>query len=278
MGLVTAKEVAKAINLDKYGLLGTFMGWSLMHITQLSSINSFYKKHKHLQGLEFLDAILDHYEIDFEIPEEDFKRLPKDGAFITISNHPLGGIDGVLLLKLMLQHRSDFKIIANFLLHRIAPMSPYIIPVNPFEDRKDVKSSLAGFKSALRAPAARASIGYFSGRGGIHLQGRTANSRQTMGRSGHQADPQGEGARCTDIFPCQEQQTVLYLIQDQCYFPDGQAAFRSNYPTKQVDQGTDRASHFGRCSNGTKLVGGIYGTVAHEDLHAGAWLCKGAAY
>ncbi len=149
MGLVSAKEVATAINLDKYGVLGTFMGWMLMRITKISSINSFYEKHKHLKGVDFLDAILQHYEIKFEIPEEDFRRLPKDGAFITISNHPLGGIDGVLLLKLMLHHRSDFKIIANFLLHRIVPISPFIMPVNPFEARKDAKSSIAGFKSAL---------------------------------------------------------------------------------------------------------------------------------
>jgi 1-acyl-sn-glycerol-3-phosphate acyltransferase len=40
-------------------------------------------------------------------------NVPKDGAYITISNHPLGGIDGVLLLKLMLE--KAFKIIANFL-------------------------------------------------------------------------------------------------------------------------------------------------------------------
>lgn len=149
MGLVTAKEVAKAINLDRYGFLGTFMGWFLMKITKISSINRFYDKHKHLEGIAFLEAILEHYEIDFEIPQDDFRRLPKDGAYITISNHPLGGIDGVLLLKLMLQQRSDFKIIANFLLHRIAPMAPYIMPVNPFEDRKDVKSSVAGFKNAI---------------------------------------------------------------------------------------------------------------------------------
>ena len=149
MGLVTAKEVAKAINLDRYGYLGTFMGWFLMKITKISSINRFYDKHKHLEGIAFLEAILDHYEIEFEIPQEDFRRLPKDGAYITISNHPLGGIDGVLLLKLMLQQRADFKIIANFLLHRIAPMAPYIMPVNPFEDRKDAKSSISGFKSAL---------------------------------------------------------------------------------------------------------------------------------
>jgi putative hemolysin len=150
MGLVTAKEVAKAINLERYGFFGTFMGWMLMKITQLSSINAFYEKHKHLEGKPFLDAILEHYEIDFEIPEEDIKRLPKDGAFITISNHPLGGIDGILLLKLLLQHREDFKIIANFLLHRVEPLAPFILPVNPFENHKDAKSSISGFKSALQ--------------------------------------------------------------------------------------------------------------------------------
>ena len=149
MGLVTAKEVAKAINIHKYGFLGTLMSWILMRVTRLSTINRFYDQHKHLEGLEFLDAILEHYEINFEIPEDDFKRLPKEGPYITISNHPLGGIDGVLLLKLLLEHRSDFKIIANFLLHRVAPLAPYIMPVNPFENHKDAKSSISGFKSAI---------------------------------------------------------------------------------------------------------------------------------
>jgi putative hemolysin len=149
MGLVTVKEVAKAINLQRYGFFGTFMGWILVRLTKLSDINEFYDNHKQLEGPEFLEAILDHYEIDFEIPEDDFKRLPKEGAYITISNHPLGGIDGVLLLKLMLHERPDFKIIANFLLHRVEPLAPYIMPVNPFESHKDAKSSIAGFKNAL---------------------------------------------------------------------------------------------------------------------------------
>ncbi len=150
MGLVTAKEVAKAIHVDKYGFLGTFLGWTLMRITKVSGINTFYEKNKHLEGVAFLDAILEYYEIDFKIPEEDFKRLPKDGAYITISNHPLGGVDGILLLKLMLEKRPDFKIMANFLLHRIAPMAPYMMPVNPFESHKDVKSSVGAFKHALQ--------------------------------------------------------------------------------------------------------------------------------
>jgi len=76
--------------------------------------------------------------------------LPKKGPYITISNHPLGGIDGILLLKLMLEHDPNFKIIANFLLHRIEPLKPYIMPVNPFENNKDVKSSVLGLKDTLR--------------------------------------------------------------------------------------------------------------------------------
>ncbi len=149
IGLVTAKEVAKAIKVDKYGFIGTFIGWLLMKVLKISTLNKIYKRNKHLSDGNFLDGILDDFQIKFEIPEEDLKRLPKDGAYITISNHPLGGIDGILLLKLMIEQRADFKIIANFLLHRIEPLKPYIMPVNPFEDRKDVKSSIAGFKNAI---------------------------------------------------------------------------------------------------------------------------------
>jgi putative hemolysin len=149
MGLVTAKEIAKAINLDRYGFLGTFAGWFFMKVTRISSINKFYDTIKHLEVTKYADAILKHYEIDYEIPEEDFKRLPKEGPYITISNHPLGAIDGILLFKLIEQKRPDYKIMANFLLKRMVPLAPYIIPVNPFEDHKNVKSSIAGFKSAL---------------------------------------------------------------------------------------------------------------------------------
>jgi len=148
-GLVTAKEVAKAIHADKYGFLGTFLGWVLMKVLNISTLNKIYNRNKHLSNVEFLDAILDEFQIKFEIPEEDMKRLPKEGPYITISNHPLGGIDGILLLKLMIEQRSDFKIIANFLLHRIEPLKPYIMPVNPFEGRKDAASSIAGFKNAI---------------------------------------------------------------------------------------------------------------------------------
>lgn len=148
MGIVTAKEVAKAIKLDKYGIFGTFIGWLLMRLLRISKLNKIYDRHKHLEGISFLNEILRDLKVVFEIDPEELKRLPKEGAFITISNHPLGGLDGILLLKLMLECNPDYKVVANFLLQKIVPLKPYIMPVNPFENLKD-KSSVTGIRETL---------------------------------------------------------------------------------------------------------------------------------
>jgi hypothetical protein len=66
MSLVTAKEVAKAIHVDKYGFVGTFFGWLLMKVLNISAINKVYNRNKHLNDLPFLNALLD-----------DFKSLKK---------------------------------------------------------------------------------------------------------------------------------------------------------------------------------------------------------
>ena len=149
MSLVSSKEISQVIGLQKLGFLGSFVGWIILRILRISAINKIYDNNKNKSDLDFLNGILDDCKIKFEIPEEDLKRIPKEGPFITISNHPLGGIDGVLLLKLVTEKRADYKIVANFLLHRVAPLKPYVMPVNPFETRKDAKSSIAGVKSAL---------------------------------------------------------------------------------------------------------------------------------
>lgn len=161
MGLVTVKEIAKVARLDRYGVFGIFVSWILMRLLRISKMNAIYNRNKHLSGVAFLNALLDEFDIRFDIPESDFKRLPKEGAYITISNHPLGGIDGILLLKLMLEKVPDYKIIANFLLQRIEPMKPYILAVNPFEEHKNAKSSISGIKETLKHLADGKPIGMF---------------------------------------------------------------------------------------------------------------------
>jgi putative hemolysin len=50
---------------------------------------------------------------------------------------------------MLVEKRPDFKYLGNFLVQRIDPMKPYILPINPFEDRKEAISSFSGLKNAL---------------------------------------------------------------------------------------------------------------------------------
>ena len=92
MALVTSKEISKVIGIQKLGFLGTFVGWLVLRVLRISKLNKIYNQNKHKKDLDFLNAVLKDCQVEFEIPEEDLKRIPKEGAFITISNHPLGGL------------------------------------------------------------------------------------------------------------------------------------------------------------------------------------------
>ena len=70
MGLVTAKEVSRAINFHKLGFVGTFAGWSLMKLLKIDVVNKVYNRNKHLSELDFLNALLDEFKIKFEIPDK----------------------------------------------------------------------------------------------------------------------------------------------------------------------------------------------------------------
>jgi len=59
MGLVTAKEIARVIKLDKYGFIGTFSGWLLMKVLKISQLNKIYDRNKHLEDVTFFKC---HFE------------------------------------------------------------------------------------------------------------------------------------------------------------------------------------------------------------------------
>ncbi|NVK03629.1 MAG: lysophospholipid acyltransferase family protein [Flavobacteriia bacterium] len=146
--LVAKEDLAKAAKLDKLGL-----GWLagvVMDITKLSDLNEIYEKFGDKKGIEFIDAVFEDLGVAFNYFEDELSRIPKEGPFITVSNHPLGGIDGLVLLKLISTVRPDFKVMANFLLKKIEPISDLFIAVNPFEERKDAYYSGSGLKEAMR--------------------------------------------------------------------------------------------------------------------------------
>ena len=161
MSLVNSKDIAKVLHLNKLGFLGTFIGWTLLKILRIDGVNKVYDRVKKYEGNEFFNALLDEFKLKVEIPEDDLKRIPKEGPFITVSNHPLGGADGIILLKILTELRPDFKITGNFLLTKVKPIAPFVIAVNPFEDRKDIKRSMGGTQlSKLHIEQGKA-LGFF---------------------------------------------------------------------------------------------------------------------
>ncbi|RXQ95645.1 lysophospholipid acyltransferase family protein [Ancylomarina salipaludis] len=160
MKLVDPKDLLKASeSLNWFG--GESFAKLLMYILRLNKLNDLYSANCEKSGVEFIDGLIDDLGIKFEFDEEELKRIPLNGSFISISNHPFGGIDGILLIKLLSDIRPDFKVMANFLLQKIEPLKDCFLGVNPFEDRKGVASSMGGIKEALRHMSEGAPLGIF---------------------------------------------------------------------------------------------------------------------
>jgi putative hemolysin len=158
MKIITTEEFAKATKLDKLNMPG--LAALLMEVMKINQVNELFAQAQPKQGPEFVDAILEGCGVDIEFDERELKNIPATGSFIAIANHPYGGIEGMVLLKILCMARPDSKIMANFLLKKIPNLSDYFVAVNPFENI-DHSSSISGLKNTLELLANGTPIGIF---------------------------------------------------------------------------------------------------------------------
>lgn len=72
-----------------------------------------------------IDKILQELEVSFQYFEDELKRIPTEGPGILICNHPLAGIDALLLIKLLSSVRSDLQIIGSDLWQDLKPIAHF---------------------------------------------------------------------------------------------------------------------------------------------------------
>jgi putative hemolysin len=156
--IISKKEFKSATKLDKVLMPG--LANLLMEVMKINDVNKLYSKFQKLEGMDFVDGILNGLGIKIEIDEKDLKNIPAEGAFIAIANHPYGGVEGLILLKILCMQRPDVKIMANFILKKIPNLAEYFIAVNPFENVKN-SSSISGIKSTLEFLKQGTPIGIF---------------------------------------------------------------------------------------------------------------------
>ena len=159
MPLLTADELERMSPLFK-GRLGKAIADGLMHVLSVDEVNDLYDRHKDQRGVDFADAVLKDVGVGHVLSM--LPTLP-DGPFITVSNHPCGHLDGVLLIDIFGHIRQDYKVMVNGVLSRIEPLKENFISVTPVGNDRGMPTavSIKGVKEALVHLRSGGALGLF---------------------------------------------------------------------------------------------------------------------
>ncbi|MDR1344415.1 MAG: lysophospholipid acyltransferase family protein [Tannerellaceae bacterium] len=132
------KNVIDIYDLQKVAPLfksrfGTFLGKKLLKWVCIDKVNLVHGNNCHHKGSAFTGAILRDPLIDLRYEIHNKERLESlpEGAFVTVSNHPVGSLDGIILIDIFASIRPDFRVMANDILGRIGAMEDIFVPVRP---------------------------------------------------------------------------------------------------------------------------------------------------
>lgn len=109
-------------------LLPGFVYRYLHHILHIDFINEVLVRYGHLKGIEFVDSVVEMFNVKEHL--HGVENIPTSGKYIFASNHPLGGFDGMLLMKNVDKKLGSFKFLANDILLNIPQLNPVFVPVN----------------------------------------------------------------------------------------------------------------------------------------------------
>ena len=104
----------------------------LKHIVHQDQVNEFLHSARDLKGVPWLDATLKYLDITLKVEGEENLPPKDDGKLYTfVSNHPLGGIDGVAIGSVVGHHYDgNFRYLVNDLLMNLPGLAPLCIGIN----------------------------------------------------------------------------------------------------------------------------------------------------
>lgn len=155
--VLEAEELQKVLGIK--GFPGRCLARLAYRILELEKVNRVHHKYHDSVGPEFSAHVLEDIGIRYEIPPEQLDRIPREGGFITVSNHHYGAIDGMILSAVVGSRRPDYKILTTFLLSLIPSLKDSFIPVDNFSTGG--ARSISGIRTALGHIADRHPLGLF---------------------------------------------------------------------------------------------------------------------
>ncbi|MEM9226829.1 MAG: lysophospholipid acyltransferase family protein, partial [Verrucomicrobiota bacterium] len=133
------------------GMLYKGYGPLLEHVLKLDGLDQAYLRVVADQSTpNFFQRAMRSMDISYEVSDEDLARIPQTGPLVVVSNHPYGGLDGVILGALLTSVRDDAKIMANYLLEVMKEIKPWLIAVDPFETSDSARFNFRAIKDTIR--------------------------------------------------------------------------------------------------------------------------------
>lgn len=135
----------------------------LFKLLSVDKVNWLHRHNCATPGAPFVAGLLRDLDIKLRIDnEKQLDNLPK-GAFITVSNHPFGALDGIILIHLLASRRPQFKVMVNMVLNYITAMRPNFIAVDPLASDDPAKRAVTmkGIRAAMAQVRSDNPIGFF---------------------------------------------------------------------------------------------------------------------
>lgn len=133
MSEVIRLDVEKAVKQKLKGryVPRLFIRW-LKYIIHEDQFNRFFAKHPDLKNYDFIRAVIGPEVLNVTTEIKGLENLPQTKEpLIFVSNHPMGGLDGMILALMLGEHRRwNVRVIVNDLLMHLTPLQGIFVPVN----------------------------------------------------------------------------------------------------------------------------------------------------
>ena len=148
----------------------------------IDKVNKAHAHNCHLRGAKFTTALLNDPLIDIKYDlhnAEVLDHLP-EGAFATVSNHPIGSIDGIMLIDIFASRRPDFKVMVNGVLTKIGAMGDNFVSVKPDSNNQGANlKNINGVRISLQQLKEGHPMGFFPA-GGISMYNKKTKKIQDL--------------------------------------------------------------------------------------------------
>ena len=104
------------------------------------------------EGTAFAEAVYKYFDLTLDV--RGMENIPDSGRFIFASNHPLGGLDGIGLIKALGSRYGDdgIRFLVNDMLMNVEPLRPVFLPINKYgsQGRKAAKAIADAYASDMQ--------------------------------------------------------------------------------------------------------------------------------